>query len=110
MVKVHCSEGIASRTGPESCVVYCKVQREALTGEPPGWVLSHEMTFRMPTMFRARKATRRPARMRAGLRSGVVADPSMVGRSLCGNREGSRLAVGGAGGPHRERASRSRRL
>jgi hypothetical protein len=66
------------------------------------------MTFRMPTMFRARKATRSSAPSRAELRSGVVEDPSMVGRSLHGNREVSRLTDGVAGGPHREGSSRSR--
>ena len=88
---------------------------EALTGEPAGWVLSHEITFRMPTPYRLRKATRGLAPSRAEFRSGVVGDPSMPGRSLYGNREVSRLTVGPmvselnhAGGPHREGTSRSR--
>ena len=81
---------------------------EALTGEPTGWVLSHEMTSRMPTLFRARKATRGAALSRAELRSGVVGDPSMPGRFLHGNREVSRLTVGCAVGPHREASRRSR--
>jgi hypothetical protein len=81
---------------------------EALTGEPSGWVLSHEIAFRMPTPYRLRKATRGSALSRAELRSGVVEDPSMSGRFLHGNREVSRLTVGYAGGPHREAARHSR--
>jgi hypothetical protein len=41
-VKVLCSEGIASHTGPESCVVHREVQGEALTGESVGQPLSRE--------------------------------------------------------------------
>jgi hypothetical protein len=82
--------------------------REALTGEPTGWVLSHEISFRMPTLFRKRKATRGWALLRAEPRSDVVVDPSMAGSSLRGNREVSWLTVGAAGGPYREGASRSR--
>jgi hypothetical protein len=59
MVRVRYSEGIANHTGPESCAsTVGDGGREALTGELSGWVLSHEMTFRMPTLFRERKATR----------------------------------------------------
>ena len=114
-MEVQCSEGVANHTGPESCGVRREAHVEALTGEPPGWVLSHEMTFRMPTLFRARKARRGTAPARAVPRSGVVGDPSMAGRSLHGNREVSRLTAGfmvslssHADGPHRE-ASRRRR-
>ena len=107
-MRVQCSEGLANRTDPESCAVVCEDCGEALTGEPPGWVLSHEMTFRMPTLFRERKATRGMVISRAKPRSGVVGDPSTVGRSLHGNREISRLTVGAADGPHREGGSRSR--
>jgi hypothetical protein len=108
LVRVRCSERVATYAGPESCATDCEVGGEALTGELPGWVLSHEMTFRMPTLFRERKAIRGLASSRAELRSGVVGDPSMAGRSLFGNREVSRLTGGGAAGPHREGASRSR--
>jgi hypothetical protein len=108
MVRVHYSEGIANHIGPESCVMVCEDDGEALTGELSGWVLSHEMTFRMPTLFRERKATRGLALSRAEPRSGVVGDPSTAGRSLFGNREVSRLTVGYAGGPHREAERRSR--
>ena len=42
MVKVHNSKGIASRTGPESCVARREMRDEALTGEPAGQPLSRE--------------------------------------------------------------------
>ena len=107
-MQVQYSEGIASHIGPESCVIVCEGDCEALTGDLSGWVLSHEMTFRMLTLFRERKATRSLALSRAEPRSGVVEDPSMMGRSLFGNREVSRLTVGIAGGRRREAARRSR--
>jgi hypothetical protein len=86
-VRVPCSEGVANHTDPESCGKRREASVEALTGETTGWVLSHEMTFRKPTLFRGRKATRNLALARAELRSGAVEDPSMSRRSLHGNRE-----------------------
>jgi hypothetical protein len=93
-VEVPCSERVAICTDPESCGIRREATAEALTGEPAGWVLSHEMTFRMPTMFCPRKATWSMASTRAVFRSGAVEDPSMSGRSLYGNREVSWLADG----------------
>jgi hypothetical protein len=40
--KVLNSEGIANRTGPESCVAHREMRDEALTGEPAGQPLSRE--------------------------------------------------------------------
>ena len=60
-MQVQCSEGVANHTDPESCGVRREAHVEALTGDLPGWVLSHEMTFRMPTLFEVRKATRSTA-------------------------------------------------
>jgi hypothetical protein len=40
--KVLNSKGIASHTGPESCVAHREVRHEALTGEPAGQPLSRE--------------------------------------------------------------------
>lgn len=40
MVRVHRSEGVANRTGPESCANGREVVREALTGEHVGQPLS----------------------------------------------------------------------
>ena len=41
-MRVLCSEGIANRTDPESCVVHREVPGEALTGETVGQPLSRE--------------------------------------------------------------------
>jgi len=41
-VKVLCSEGIATNTGPQSCVVHRKAHGETLTGESVGQLLSRE--------------------------------------------------------------------
>jgi hypothetical protein len=41
-VEVSNRKGIASQTGPESCVAHREVRDEALTGEPVGQPLSRE--------------------------------------------------------------------
>ena len=41
-MKVSDRQGIASQTGPESCVAHREVRREALTGGPAGQPLSRE--------------------------------------------------------------------
>jgi len=46
MVKVHCSEGVAIHTDPESCAGHCReAVREALTGGRTGEVLSGGKQF-----------------------------------------------------------------
>jgi hypothetical protein len=45
-VKVHCGEGLATHTGPESCVDDPRGRGEALTGDRTGQPLSHESLFR----------------------------------------------------------------
>jgi len=47
----------------------------------------------MPTLLVLRKARRAGALVRASVRSGVVGDPGMYGRSLHGNREVSWSAM-----------------
>ena len=42
MVKVHHSKGVATQTGPESCVARREARHEALTGEPAGQPSSRE--------------------------------------------------------------------
>jgi hypothetical protein len=55
-------EGVASHTGPESCVAARESGREALTGEVAGRVLSRE---RPQTSGRRRRGERRKARFEA---------------------------------------------
>jgi hypothetical protein len=43
MVQVHCGEGLANHTDPESCAAYREVGGEALTGEHAGQPLSREI-------------------------------------------------------------------
>jgi hypothetical protein len=45
MVRVHYGEGVATHTGPESCVRGREVTGEALTGDRAGQVLSRESKF-----------------------------------------------------------------
>jgi hypothetical protein len=44
-VKVHCGEGLANHTGPESCVAHREAGGEALTGEHAGQPLSREIVL-----------------------------------------------------------------
>ena len=91
-MRVPRSEGVANHTGPESCAGLREGAGEALTGESTGQPSSRETgSFRMPTVYRDRKATRTGAPARAPGRSGVVRDPGMCRRSLSGNREISRV-------------------
>ena len=94
-MRVLYDEDIASHIGPEPCVVPREGQGEASAGDHAGWPSSRERRIsRTPTGLRTRKATWAAALARAASRSGVVADPSMHGRSLPGNREISLLAGG----------------
>jgi hypothetical protein len=91
-VQVRHDEGVATRIGPEPCVVIREGGGEASAGERIGQPLSRESHLsRTPTPLIRRKATLRGASARGPRRSGVVGDPSMCGRSLHGNREISRL-------------------
>lgn len=52
-------EGLASHTGPESCLDDPRGRGEALTGESTGGLLSSENTkFRRPSQWAGAKATR----------------------------------------------------
>jgi len=91
-VQVRYDEGVAIRIGPEPCVDIREGAGEASAGERIGQPLSRESHLsRTPTSSIRRKATRRGASSQAPRRSGVVGDSGMCGRSLCGNREISRL-------------------
>ena len=94
-MKVLYDEDVASRIGPEPCVVSREGQGEASAGDRAGWPSNRERRkFRTPTGLRTRKATRGAALSRGAFRSGVVGDPSMHGRSLPGNRDISPPAGG----------------
>jgi hypothetical protein len=56
--QVPYGEGVATRTGPESCGGDSNVMAEVLTGARIGQVLSREMlvNFRVPTPWVMRKA------------------------------------------------------
>ena len=87
-MEVHYDEGVAIHIGPDPCVVAREGKDEASAGERIGQPSSRERHLsRTPTPLTERKATRRGASSRAPIRSGVVEDPGMCGRSLSGNRE-----------------------
>lgn len=44
-MQVHCSEGVANRTGPEPCGGVCEDIAEASAGVRAGQPLSHEMVY-----------------------------------------------------------------
>ncbi len=88
-MEVSYGEGLASRTGPESCVADREVSGEALTGECAGRVLSRERGFvrdadalpesgRPHRIRRNREADSSPARSET---------PHMHGNTLHGTRE-----------------------
>jgi hypothetical protein len=93
-VRVHHDEGVAIRIGPEPCVGIREGVGEASVGERIGQPLSRESkkVSRVPTWSESRKATWTGASSRVPAQPGVVGDPGMCGRSLCGNREISGLA------------------
>ena len=69
MVKVHCGEGVATHTGPESCVVDREGGGEALTGARIGQPLSGENPVRSADaleMAEGNTAGRASASARAG--------------------------------------------
>ena len=64
-------EGVASHTGPESCVVVRKGKGEALTGVHAGWVLSREIRFDsgVPTPYLCAEGHAEGAVMRGAART-----------------------------------------
>jgi hypothetical protein len=90
-VKVLCSEGLASHTGPEPCVGPREGSGEAPAGERTGQPSSRERAIvpgaDVVTVTEGHTSGRVSASAR---RPGVVRDPGMYGCSLRGNREISR--------------------
>lgn len=81
-------EGLASHSGPESCVVTRKGGDEALTGVRAGWVLSREILLQGADVVRRCGRQHRPGRF-----GEVWSDPArsetpcMYGTNLRENRE-----------------------
>lgn len=96
-MQVPYGEGVATHTGPESCVAAREGRREALTGGSAGWVLSREIdeplqgadavevSGRRHWTCRYREARLDPARSET---------PGMRGSISHGNRESPRLSAG----------------
>ena len=120
-MKVHYGEGVATHTGPESCVWRCEASGEALTGECAGQVVSGESNQSgVPMPSWQQKATGANPSLRGCAPPRVVWDPGMYIRRLHGNRESSATApwcqpwgrIGKAGGRSRwckERSSQTHR-
>ena len=86
-MQVLYGEGLASHTGPESCVAVREDRCEALTGECVGQPLSGENQLRGADVLRPSEGD---------------LEPGMRRILLFGNREISRLSVGSLHGLRRE--------
>ena len=87
-MKVRCDEGVANRIGPEPCAGAREGTGEASVGVCAGQPLSRERpSSRAPTPFCWRKATPMGTTARVSIRPGVVVEPGMCVRFLCGTRE-----------------------
>ena len=102
-MKVLNSEGGASHTGPESCVVAREGRGEALTGEGAGRVFSREIDAlgRTPEAFRDADAVEDCGRQDRVCRQGQADSDPARSETPCthritsrGSREISRLSVG----------------
>jgi hypothetical protein len=99
-------EGIASYSGPESCVGDRKVVDEALTGEHSGWPLSREIQNPTPRCRRSScmwKATSVRALSRVPTEPRAVEDPMHeCNYSIRESGDPAFVRRTGCGGPHRE--------
>jgi len=95
-MKESYGEGVATHTGPESCVVAREGEGEALTGERAGRVFSREIDppWLRPRALRGADAVRRSGRPhrtpreREGRPDPARSEtPCMPGRTAHGNRE-----------------------
>jgi hypothetical protein len=95
-MKKSYGEGLATHTGPESCVIARKGEGEALTGVRAGWVLSREIhaPLRKQWVHRDADAVEQSGRQYSRRRSGKTPrnparseTPRMYGNILRGNRE-----------------------
>jgi RNA-directed DNA polymerase len=94
-MEISYSEGLASHTGPESCVGVRKGTGEALTGVRTGWVLSREI-YAPPRggLLRGADAVEISGRPYSGRRKGETSrdparseTPGMYASTSRGNRE-----------------------
>ena len=100
-MKESYGEGIASHTGPKSCVGVRKGEGEALTGVHAGPVLSREIVAPpRGGLLRGADALEKSGRPHLKRRHGkALQDPArsearrMYGNTLCGNREIPRLCA-----------------
>jgi RNA-directed DNA polymerase len=94
-MKESYGEGIASPTGPESCVVVCEDGREALTGVRAGWVFSRETTSLRDADAVEEGGRPHPARRHCETRRSPARSqtPSMPGHTSRENRESPWLPV-----------------
>jgi hypothetical protein len=93
-VKVPDSEGLATHTGPESCVAIGNGRREALTGERAGRVLSPEIGLLLGADTLLTRGRQQRGR-RHGKASPHLAGSETSGmreNTLCGTREALHLA------------------
>lgn len=96
-MKESYGEGVASRTGPESCLDDPRGRGEALTGGSAGGLLSSEITtYRRPIQLGGREGNTGRRVMRVVSRSGGVREPGMRGRSSHENRETSGRSLHGS--------------
>ncbi len=102
-MKVPYGDGLATHTGPESCVGAGDCVREALTGGRAGWVLSREIHAppRERWVLRGADAVEEGGRQHRVRRYGEAhrdparsETPSMHGSISGGNREIPRSSVG----------------
>jgi|SRR5882724_1004960 len=89
-MKVSCSEGVATHTGPESCAGARKDGGEALTGERAGRVLSREIQEKLWDADAVQTGGRRHGGRRQRETPSDPArseTPCTYGSTLLGNRE-----------------------
>jgi RNA-directed DNA polymerase len=100
-MKVSYGEGLASHTGPKSCVVVCKGEGEALIGVRTGPVSSREINAPpQGGLLRGADVLENNGRPHRERRAGEAPeDPArsetrrMYASTLCGNREGTRFCA-----------------
>jgi hypothetical protein len=95
-VRVPYGEGVAIRIGPEPCVGTREGVGEASVGERIGQLWSRESKIVSGAdVVEITEGEMDGSVIASTAQPGVVGDPGMCGRSLCGNREISGLASGG---------------